>query len=36
MIVQGTLEDFPKLAPLPVEPEEDEVADDLKVCTNNL
>ena len=29
--VQGTLEDFPKLAPLPVEPEEDEVADDLKV-----
>ena len=28
---QGTLEDFPKLAPLPVEPEEDEVADDLKV-----
>ena len=36
VIVQGTLEDFPKLAPLPVEPEEDEVADDLKVCTNNL
>ena len=34
--IQGTLEDFPKLAPLPVEPEEDEVADDLKVCTNNL
>ena len=30
-IIQGTLEDFPKLAPLPVEPEEDEVADDLKV-----
>ena len=29
--IQGTLEDFPKLAPLPVEPEEDEVADDLKV-----
>ena len=25
------MEDFPKLAPLPVEPEEDEVADDLKV-----
>ena len=36
MIVQGTLEDFPKLAPLPVEPEEDEVADDLKVCTKSL
>ena len=30
---QGTLEDFPKLAPLPVEPEEDEVADDLKVSS---
>ena len=30
---QGSLEDFPKLAPLPVEPEEDEVADDLKVSS---
>jgi len=34
VLIKGTLEDFPKLAPLPVEPEEDEVADDLKESTS--
>ena len=28
------MEDWPKLSPLPVEPEEDEVADDLKESTS--
>merc|ERR1719507_2695981 len=34
VLIKGTLEDFPKLSPLPVEPEEDEVADDLKESTS--
>ena len=31
VMIKGTLGDWPKLPPLPVEPEEDELADDLKV-----
>jgi len=34
VLIKGSLEDWPKLAPLPVEPEEDEVADDLKESTS--
>ena len=31
IMIKGTMADWPKLPPLPVEPEEDELADELKV-----
>ena len=33
VLIKGTMNDWPKLPPLPIEPEEDELADELKVLT---